>query len=66
MTPSVQKARCQPGVIMKQALVSLIRVVVRARSESITAKVVLSELSLSELQQVAGGALSVDLPKNGW
>lgn len=51
---------------MKQALVSLIRTVVRARSESIASKVAPSVLSVVELRQVAGGAMSVDLPKNGW
>ncbi len=51
---------------MKQAIVSLIHIVVRAPSESIAPKASLSLLSVVELRQVAGGAMSVDLPKNGW
>jgi hypothetical protein len=52
---------------MKQALVSLIRTVVRVRGESVNAKVaVLPELSSAELRQVTGGALDAMGPKGTW
>ncbi|MBK7617365.1 MAG: hypothetical protein IPJ08_23985 [Burkholderiales bacterium] len=49
---------------MKQALISLIRTVVRARSEAIAPA--LPELTDAELRKVCGGALDYCGPKGTW
>lgn len=53
---------------MKQALISLFRTVVGARSESAEQqRVVMQEVSVAELRQVSGGVGGLDAgPRGGW
>lgn len=51
---------------MKQALVSLIRTVVRARNQAVVSSdATLAQLTAAELRQVAGGAVECS-PRGGW
>jgi hypothetical protein len=51
---------------MKQALVSLIRTVVRGSSSARTAPVALVQLSRVQLRSVAGGGGEFTSPKSAW